>query len=44
MNQISAVVGAEATTLYVDSNRDGSSDFTITLIGTGVPDAGDYIL
>ncbi len=43
MNQVNVVTGAEATLLYVDSNSDGSSDFTITLSGVGVPDVGDYI-
>jgi Ca2+-binding RTX toxin-like protein len=43
MNQVTAVVGPEATVLYVDTNHNGSADFTITLSGVGAPSAGDYI-
>jgi Ca2+-binding RTX toxin-like protein len=43
MNQVTAVAGPDATTLYVDTNHNGSADFTITLSGVGAPDAGDYI-
>jgi Ca2+-binding RTX toxin-like protein len=43
MDQITAVAEPGATVLYVDTNHNGSSDFTITLTGVGALDAGDYI-
>jgi Ca2+-binding RTX toxin-like protein len=43
MNEITAVAGPDATILYVDTNHNGSSDFTITLSGVGAPGVGDYV-
>jgi Ca2+-binding RTX toxin-like protein len=44
MNEISASNSGSNTVLSIDSNDDGTSDFTITLIGAGAPAAGDYVL
>ena len=31
------------TILAIDADKDGTADFTITLIGSGAPAAGDYL-
>ena len=41
--QVSASSAGGNTTLAIDSDHSGSSDFTITLIGAGAPQAGDYV-
>ena len=41
--QVSASASGGNTLLSIDSNADGSADFTITLIGGGTPASGDYI-
>jgi Ca2+-binding RTX toxin-like protein len=42
-NVTTATVGAD-TVLSVDSNKDGTADFQVTLVGVAAPAAGDYIL
>jgi hypothetical protein len=41
--QVSSSTASGNTLLSIDSNADGSADFTITLVGAGAPAAGDYI-
>jgi Ca2+-binding RTX toxin-like protein len=43
MNQVSVAVIGDHTVLSVDTNHNGSADFTITLSGVGAPGTGDYI-
>ena len=41
--QVSSSTSGGNTLLSVDSNSDGSADFTINLIGSGPPASGDFI-
>ena len=42
-SDVTATAAAGGTILSVDANHDGTSDFTITLLGVGAPAAGDYL-
>jgi len=43
MAQVTASASGSDTILSIDSNSDGHADYTITLLGVGSPDAGDFI-
>ena len=43
MAQVSSAASGANTVLSVDSNHNGSVDFTITLTGVGAPVASDFI-
>ncbi len=40
---ISTSASGGTTIIAVDTNHNGASDFTITLLGVGAPAAGDYL-
>jgi Ca2+-binding RTX toxin-like protein len=43
MTDVQATSANGTTTLAVDTNHDGTADFTITLLGANAPVAGDYL-
>ena len=43
MTDVKATTANGTTTLAIDTNHDGTSDFTITLAGAAAPVVGDYL-